>query len=1059
MASADKEEVIWSNDEQKTHTRSVDRTKRFTTAKLKDALDSLLGKPLTDRLDSSLLGSIRNSPLLKSKTSTPSLLDNYKSTLGASISSRINLPGLNPRQMPAQTVPSLPASLSSVATTADSIVSQAPVYINCGNAAYAPVAPPISNAPLNYANAEQSVEALASPVSASNEKVGDARPIVLPDYLMDKDSKKPKKKISNDQITTQQLQEARELRNAINYAVSHHIYAHSSSEVRNMNQMQAPQVNTRIEYPPYEQPPYEQPLPMTEPPPTPAYNPFPAPPPAYIPFPAPPNFQNFFSDFWTNLIGRKSPIKHLLGSSEPSVGSARSDFSYVPDTKSMDPSPQEYASNSYSDIENDSNGDGIDDDGEVDKMMATVAKRIKSEGIISNAVDSYANNDEVPHIEVSQTRDELNMTSISEDMNFEIGEKVISWQTLQRNKRESHALIGMTNSSILLVYEKNGVYTLKSELQLLSKPTSFAIFTFWNQTQRSIDGIVIVSIQHEIVFYRVNEAMDRMEFIWMWPTNQIARYIQHFVVDNSDTLLVVTNTLASSSGTLYRFDMNKREFFLRESLSLESRAQNAAIIQTGHETFLCFPQYNHTVIFKHVNANFKFFSTIESNEADTVASFEMGGYSYLAIGGHQPKILRYFHGNFFDQTILSESWGFVEFFLPVSARTYRDDLILFVQHRIDFDSHTHSFVEALIWNGQAFHSALQVPCYFGDTESNLGLSCIMDQDRHLGIMGATTFQRNRTISIIVPRHEAPSGLFDLQIDLLPAVSNINEHLLELLSEVIILLETHDQVLNEAREVIDQFPKDPVDQIVIKDQNIDIIYTQHLDMGSIVPVAGIFLNDEQITKENVDELYELVDEAEALFKEYESMNRKKRANTIKSLHLRSVNVTDLYVDNINGISTGDFIYIENGTLTINGSLAVKSIRAKNVERIPEELNLRLETPETTVIDGDLEFEEINGIKWKDLMNQIVFKHLPIHLDELQVSGVSCLIAIVTIVFLCNFLFTFQTVFANNSIHIENLNGLKFPNDYVFTDGTDQIVITGKKTFKNVLGMKLNGSFEL
>lgn len=66
----------------------------------------------------------------------------------------------------------------------------------------------------------------------------------------------------------------------------------------------------------------------------------------------------------------------------------------------------------------------------------------------------------------------------------------------------------MTYTNIVLVQERNGVYTIKSEEMLLSQPTIFIMYAFWNETHQSIDGIVIVSIQHEIVFYRRNEAID-----------------------------------------------------------------------------------------------------------------------------------------------------------------------------------------------------------------------------------------------------------------------------------------------------------------------------------------------------------------------------------------------------------------------------------------------------------------------------------------------------------------------------------------------------------------------
>lgn len=947
VASTDGKEVI-SDNQDEIHMEDVERIKRLSTAKLKESLDKIsqsVGKSLNAKLDSSLLESIRT------KTKIPSLLD-YKSI---DLSKRINLsPLLGSRQ----TTASSPATSAAKAT------------VNCQTATTAaptvvPNKPAVDRKIDGTSPSTRTITGTRTPTTtdkAKAEQVGDAKPIVLPEYLMDKDTKKTTK-FAHNRITAQQLKETSDLRNEINYAVKHNIYVHSSSDVKNMNQKKV--VEEQTEEPVYTEPPR----------------------------PAPSSFESFFADFWDNLVGRSKRKK-----GGPILGSARSDFSYVSDDKSsqsddqgmFDPSPHDINSPGVAE-------DGIIDDEEatVEKMMAKVAAQAMNDGIVSNTVESYANNLDAPQYEVSQVREELNLTSITEDMKFNIGENVIGWRTLQRSNRESHALIGLTNSSVILVQEKDGIYTLQSEVALLSAPTFFVTFTYWNQTQSTIDGIVIVSIQHELVFLRVNEAMDKMEFIWLWPTINTANYIHHFVIDNSDTLLIISDLHGGSSASLYRFDMNQRAFFLRESLMLKTKAKNMALVQNGYDVFMCFPQEGHAVIYKYVQKHFKYFTKIESQHAEILSSFEMGGHAYLAIGGNEPKILRYHRGNFVDQTILSKSWGFVEFFLPVAARTYRDDLILFVQHRMDYGSHTNSFVEALIWNGQAFHPALSVPCIVNDHVSELGIGCILDQDREWGIIGATTFQRNRTISVLVPRHEAPSGLFYLQTDLLPAVSTMNEHLLELFSEVIILLGTRDEVLKNAREFIATFPKEPAEEITIKDQNIDTIYTQELELDSFVPSEGFFLGDELITVEKVNEFLQLLNETETDLKILDELNRGKRESEkkLQNYHLKSVNVSELHVKFINGIPTEDFIFVENDTLTINGTVVLTHpLEVENVERSSDEDSLRAEAPETTLITGDLNFDEINGIKWKDLIEQIVMKNLPGHLDEIEVNGVCILLGI-------------------------------------------------------------------
>lgn len=77
--------------------------------------------------------------------------------------------------------------------------------------------------------------------------------------------------------------------------------------------------------------------------------------------------------------------------------------------------------------------------------------------------------------------------------------------------------------------------------------------------------------------YFDDDAMDRMKFIWMWPTTKHSEYIHHFVIDNYDTLLVITKSYnCKFAATLYRFDMIQMKFSLHESLSLENAAKNMA---------------------------------------------------------------------------------------------------------------------------------------------------------------------------------------------------------------------------------------------------------------------------------------------------------------------------------------------------------------------------------------------------------------------------------------------------------------------------------------------------
>lgn len=807
-------------------------------------------------------------------------------------------------------------------------------------------------------------------------------PVVQPKHLMTNDNIVKPVKFSN-RITEQQRRETAALRNEIRNAISNHYFAHTSNEALylpadfpdGLHNSKSRIVTTTT---------------TTTTTTTPAPTNF---------FDYRPSNADIFS-FWSSLVSGQSekslfPLGSALDNRDVTVGSVRSDFSYVPPPSDVPnaPSSSSYQPSAPQPMDFSSN-DAVDQ--AVKQLMSKAAADEKNDGIVSNTVNSYANNGDGPSIEMSQVRETLVMKTITEDSRFKIGENVIAWKTLRRNSREKHALIGITNSSVLLVLEKNNVYKLQSEIPLMSTPTSFDTFTYYNHTKKAIEGVVIVSIQYEIVFLNVNEAMTAMAFNWQWPTIRPSRYIKHFSLDGNDMLLILTDSPTVSSANLYRFDMIQHEFFLRESLSLKSQAKNAAFIHAGRDIFLFFPQSSHVTVYKYTIDHFSFFVNIPSVKAEIITVFEMGGYAYVAIGGTEPKILRYHRGKFQDQTILSRNWGFVEYFLPIPARTYRDDLILLVQHRIDYGSHMNSYVEALIWNGEAFDPALAVPCIIKNQVSNMGIGCMIDQERELGIIGAATFLRKRTISVLVPRHQAPSGLFDLEFKLLPAVHTYNEHLFELYSEVVILLKTRNEILKNAEDIIKNFhPDGKMKEITIKQQKLESISANELELGAVVPAKGVLYNDEIVTKENIDRLARMVDETE---KNLAQLNRVKREtiDSEKRHHLKSLDVKDLQVDYVNDIPAEEFIFIQNGNLILDGVVEVSQPIEHESEELDETLlgsksqpveDVQLLAEQQTIITGDLIFEEINGILWSDFIEQIVLKNLPSIIPDMEINGVS------------------------------------------------------------------------
>lgn len=220
-------------------------------------------------------------------------------------------------------------------------------------------------------------------------------------------------------------------------------------------------------------------------------------------------------------------------------------------------------------------------------------------------------------------------------------------------------------------------------------------------------------------------------------------------------------------------------------------------------------------------------------------------------------------------------------------------------------------------------------------------------------------------------------------------------MLELLSEVVILLDTRDQILSNAKEIIRNFSNPDLHEITLKNQVIDNVYTHDLDLGSITPTKGFLHAGEIITDKKVLRFTQMYNETKANLQLQQNRQRVRREPEIQleNYSFDSIDVDELYVEYINDIPIDEFIFIENGRLTLDGTVVVnQTIDVENVDNYNENTYFvgdeQMLSQENTknIIDGDLKFEEINGIKWSDLIQQIMMKNLPNQIADIKINGV-------------------------------------------------------------------------
>ena len=432
-------------------------------------------------------------------------------------------------------------------------------------------------------------------------------------------------------------------------------------------------------------------------------------------------------------------------------------------------------------------------------------------------------------------RENLHIVLIREDTNFLIGQNALQWKSITTGNVV--ALIGRTFNSIILVIGKNGTFELVQEEKFeitASDVLCLEVMTIWDHEQNTERNIVLLTVKNQIVWFELNNF--KLKEVWRWDLYKNIENLIHFKLETRNVLLLSTlDNNHLSSANFFEFDIVSKQNWIIQVIPLEMPTKSMSCLDIGKDFIVAFVQESQVKVYKYQYTKYQrgmfvLFKEIEARNASVVTGFRIGGFSYLAIGGGEPRILRYFKDDFYPQTILSQSFGFVEQYMPIPLRTFRDDLILLVQHRLHFPTHTAVVLEALTWNGIAFDATLSVPCQTFDPNAH-GFSCMLDLDREEGIMGATFIQQDKELSIIVPRHEVHSGLFHINYNIIDAVDPFVKEMDQLKKsfDLIIQMLDYEELVKKEADIVLNSTVNPYEDHYFEDENeIGDIRTEFLE---------------------------------------------------------------------------------------------------------------------------------------------------------------------------------------------------------------------------------------
>lgn len=594
-------------------------------------------------------------------------------------------------------------------------------------------------------------------------------------------------------------------------------------------------------------------------------------------------------------------------------------------------------------------------------------------------------------------RENLVIRSISEEVNFKIGTNIEQWKTLALDKET--ALIGKFQNNILLVIGSNASYQIINEMKVESKEgMKMCIETFfvWDHVDSKMKNILLVAVDKDLIWYE----LDSKEFkeVNRWHLMKNIDKISYFQHEGSDIIMLTTTDNSKVVEVEFiEFNYQSKEFWVVQTFKLPNLPKSMVCLDAGKDLIVAFTQESHITIYRHQSTKFErgkfaFLKTIDAANVSVISGFRIGGYSYLAIGGDQPQILRYFNGDFHPQTILSQTFGHVEGFLPIPIKIYRDDLVLLVQHRIRFRTHSLVVVDALIWNGVAFESALSIPCNIAADPNANGFTCMLDYERDKGLLGSTFIlgEKLGSFDILIPRHDTHSGLYRIEYEIVEAEDPLIKEMEQIKKAIELIngmLDIEASVKNKVDEALmssinpkndftfeniflDEIEADTLHfdgNVEIESDRIEFLdksYDREDFIANLQEIEKTLFEDEQKLKRIDGELNRLIRKNRQIQQQTQTkvqtdspitylgpytFNGQLDAKTIRVLpqnnqrrirrqvepideaNLKNLNTKNIIVNAINGIPIDDFLFLKNGELHVpeKNIIFEDSVRIKDI----------------------------------------------------------------------------------------------------------------------------------
>nr|XP_034171205.1 uncharacterized protein LOC117600218 [Osmia lignaria] len=632
-------------------------------------------------------------------------------------------------------------------------------------------------------------------------------------------------------------------------------------------------------------------------------------------------------------------------------------------------------------------------------------------------------------------REELIVTDIS-IQEFTNLPKGVNWQFFEINGT-SYLACAKTSSLSLYKLDLDNVKVINNvDINIRGN-----ILTFKMINLNSFNVVAVLCVESSngtsLQWYRLVDEVS-FQFFWSWPVQKQVQDME-FVQQGDENKLLLLDAeevlfgQEYSSVDVYGFSIDFPNydftFWLYQS-TLVPKAFDIQVCSIYESISLALRGVNDVRLYEYkattVESIFQGLQTIKSHDLSNFVCFDSGYLQFLAISGPEAGLFNWIEGEFRYNTDSESNFDISEISWVKNIRlnTYRDEALLLLQLQ-------NKTMIALAWQGLSFER-IQLPSNILD---QFDLSTITPVPK-FGFFVGDQFVRFHT---------------ELK-ELKHPVQYTTEKLLILQRLLNDTLYHQEKILDETEARIEKsYLKNPVTGF----WNLSSVNATDANISDDVKFHSVTIGSKNLTREeldfNVNAYTEELKNLEEKLNEIDSNIMNAAGLNLKELHFDSdvelfgninitgsLNVDDLSVQFINDINVMDsfesynenkiFSSIEADNLTIRSLNGIPVDKLRFSDSTYNFHNVNFSKINRVQIDGHLFFSTINGVDWETLMKNIVWINQPASIPGNTVI---------------------EGTLTADSLDLDIVNGLLYPDDYVLIHGDNSVNVTGIKSFDKLM----------